>query len=87
MSEEREEPAQRRIGRLWLGCAVWAYRGWVGDFYPERTTQKEMLGRYVERLTAVEGNTTFYAIPSKETAAAWAETMPEGFKFCAKLNK
>lgn len=87
MSEERGDQVARRTGRLWLGCAVWAYRGWVGEFYPERTTQKEMLGRYVERLTAVEGNTTFYAIPSKETVSAWADAMPEGFKFCAKLNK
>lgn len=70
---------------IYFGCAVWAYKGWVGDFYPARAQASELLARYVERLTAVEGNTTFYAIPDDETVRRWAEQMPPAFRFCPKL--
>jgi uncharacterized protein YecE (DUF72 family) len=35
----------------------------------------------------VEGNTTFYAVPAQKTLDAWAETMPESFRFCPKVPK
>jgi uncharacterized protein YecE (DUF72 family) len=70
---------------FYLGCAVWAYKPWVGSFYPRRTT--EFLRRYGERLTAVEGNTTFYSVPDEATVARWAEQTPESFRFCLKLPK
>lgn len=44
-----------------LGCAVWSYKGWVGDFYPQRSRPTKFLHLYSQRLTAVEGNTTFYS--------------------------
>lgn len=72
---------------FWIGCAVWAYRDWVGDFYPPGTPQREFLERYVERLTAVEGNTTFWATPSAEQVARWAEALPERFRFCPKMSR
>jgi uncharacterized protein YecE (DUF72 family) len=70
-----------------LGCAVWSYKGWVGDFYPAGSRAAEFLRLYSQRLTTVEGNTTFYAIPNADTVARWAaETLP-GFKFCLKLPR
>jgi uncharacterized protein YecE (DUF72 family) len=70
---------------IYFGCAVWAYKGWAGDLYPARVQPHELLARYVERLTAVEGNTTFYAVPDDATIARWAEQMPATFRFCPKL--
>jgi uncharacterized protein YecE (DUF72 family) len=35
----------------------------------------------------VEGNTTFYAVPSKQTIESWVEQMPETFRFCPKVPK
>ena len=72
---------------LWIGCAVWAFKGWVGDFYPPGTQSGQMLELYTKRLTTVEGNTTFYALPSEQTVERWAALMPPGFKFCPKLSK
>lgn len=72
---------------FYLGCAVWAYRGWVGDFYPQGTPSSEFFARYMERLSAVEGNSTFYAIPSREQILAWAAEMPPEFKICPKVYK
>lgn len=70
-----------------LGCAVWSYKGWVGDFYPAGSRANEFLGLYSRRLTTVEGNTTFYATPDRDTVARWAAETPSGFEFCLKLPR
>ena len=76
-----------RTDKLYIGCAVWAFRGWLGDFYPRGSRQEDFLELYAARMTAVEGNTTFYALPSSETVSKWAANMPQGFKFCPKLER
>lgn len=68
-----------------LGCAVWSYRGWLGDFYPSGAVAKDLLRLYGDRLTAVEGNTTFYAVPPGETVQRWREQTPREFRFCLKF--
>ena len=72
---------------FYLGCAVWSYSGWVGSFYPPKSQPKDFLGLYSQRLSSVEGNTTFYAVPHRETLARWAAQTPTSFKFCPKLPK
>lgn len=72
---------------LYLGCAVWAFPGWVGDFYPAKSSPGKFLRLYGERFTAVEGNTTFYSIPDQATVKRWADQVPEGFRFCPKLPR
>lgn len=70
-----------------LGCAVWAYKDWVGDFYPAKSRAGNFLRLYGERMTTVEGNTTFYSIPTPETVQRWATETPETFRFCPKLPR
>lgn len=70
-----------------IGCAIWAYKGWVGDLFPVKSRSKDFLNLYSRRFTAVEGNTTFYSIPDSETVSRWAEETPPGFKFCLKLPR
>lgn len=70
-----------------MGCAMWAFKGWAGGLYPLRANPSDFLKLYVERLTTVEGNTTFYAIPSQDTVNKWAQEMPSGFHFCPKLPR
>jgi uncharacterized protein YecE (DUF72 family) len=72
---------------LYLGCPVWTYKGWVGGFFPEGTKPADYLREYARRLTSVEGNTTFYAVPSEKTLADWLSEMPPGFQFCPKLPR
>jgi len=69
------------------GCAIWAYKGWVGNFLPKGTKPAGFLGEYARRLTAVEGNTTFYATPSATTVDRWREDTPSGFRFSPKLPR
>lgn len=72
---------------LYLGCPVWTYKGWMGSFYPEGTKQSNFLREYARRLTTVEGNTTFYAVPNKEKLARWVDETPETFRFCPKVPR
>lgn len=72
---------------FFIGCAVWAYKGWVGELYPQGTRSAEFLHLYSRRFSTVEGNTTFYAVPNQETVTRWAAETPSGFKFCLKLPR
>ncbi|HAV77425.1 MAG TPA: DUF72 domain-containing protein, partial [Anaerolineae bacterium] len=72
---------------LYLGCPVWSYKGWVGNFYPNGTKPADYLFQYARRLTNIEGNTTFYAVPSQQTLENWVAQTPETFRFCPKVPK
>ena len=72
---------------LYLGCPIWSFKGWVGNFYPTGTKPADFLREYARRLTTIEGNTTFYAIPAPKTIKAWIEHTPETFRFCPKIPK
>ena len=73
--------------KFYLGCAVWAYKGWVGDFYPKGSRSTEFLGLYSDLLTTVEVNSTFYVIPDRQTIERWAKETPIEFRFCPKFPK
>src|SRR5512143_3490469 len=72
---------------LFIGCPIWSFKGWVGNFYPEGTKPADFLREYARRLTAIEGNTTFYAVPAQKKLEGWAAETPETFRFCAKIPK
>ena len=73
--------------QFYVGCPIWSFKGWVGSFYPEGTRPSDFLREYSRRLTTVEGNTTFYAVPSQDTLESWVAQMQEGFRFCPKVPK
>src|SRR4030095_13270888 len=73
--------------KVYIGCPIWSFKGWVGNFYPESTKSGDFLREYARRLTAIEGNTTFYAVPAPKTVESWVEQHPETFRFCPKIPK
>jgi len=48
---------------FYIGCPMWGYKEWVGNFFPPHTPPGEFLHLYSSRLTAVEGNTVFTEFP------------------------
>jgi uncharacterized protein YecE (DUF72 family) len=72
---------------LYLGCPIWAFKGWVGSLFPAGTKPGDFLREYARRLTTVEGNTTFYAVPAAKTLLEWADETPDTFRFCPKLPR
>ena len=70
-----------------LGCPVWSFKGWVGNFYPKGAKPSDFLREYARRLTTIEGNTTFYAVPAPKTIEDWVTATPGTFRFCPKIPK
>ncbi|CAO5192623.1 DUF72 domain-containing protein [Frankia sp. AiPs1] len=73
--------------RLHVGCAMWTHSSWNGRYFPPALPAAVRLRHYASWCTAVEGNTTFYAIPSPDTARSWARQTDEDFRFVLKLPK
>jgi uncharacterized protein YecE (DUF72 family) len=74
-------------GRIVVGTSSWADEGFVKHWYPKGLAARDRLGWYAERFDAVELNSSFYAIPSRENVERWAETTPDGFSFDVKLHR
>src|SRR5579863_4427443 len=72
---------------FYIGCPMWGYKEWVGTFFPPRTAQSDFLRLYSRRLLTVEGNTTFYALPTAQVIAHWRSETPPGFHFCPKISR
>lgn len=72
---------------LRLGCPVWACPSWRGHLYTAKASPADYLAQYAEVFDCVEGNSTFYALPSFETVDRWRQATPEGFHFCFKFPR
>jgi len=75
------------IRKYHIGCTGWALKKWTGNFFTDDAKPEDYLSQYAEVFNAVEGNTTFYQIPSAETVKRWGKATPDGFKFCFKFHR
>lgn len=66
---------------------MWTLASWQGRFLPGRLPPGERLRAYATWCNAVEGNTTFYATPTRATVESWARQTDPGFRFVVKLPK
>ena len=71
----------------YLGCPGWGMKSWIGRLFPAGTKQHDFLPRYAEVFNTVEGNTTFYALPTADTVARWRDQVPDSFRFCFKFPR
>ena len=69
---------------IFAGTSGYSHDDWKGNFYPEKFSQKKMLGFYAEHFTAVEINYTFRSIPGEQAVMSWAGQVPESFRFVLK---
>ncbi|MGI8329330.1 DUF72 domain-containing protein [Actinomadura scrupuli] len=73
--------------RLHVGCAMWTHAPWQGRLLPHPLPPKERLRAYATWCNAVEGNTTFYATPTRSTVESWARQTAPDFRLVVKLAK
>ncbi|MEO6456430.1 MAG: DUF72 domain-containing protein [Ginsengibacter sp.] len=74
--------------QVYIGCAKWGRKEWVGDIYPEKTKEAEFLGEYVKHFNSVELNATHYKMPDVQSIIKWSAKANEiDFKFCPKVPK
>jgi uncharacterized protein YecE (DUF72 family) len=72
---------------IYLGCPVWACGDWGGQVYPEKSPRSAWLQWYSRTFNTVEGNSTFYALPSLESTQRWVEQTADGFRFAFKFPR
>lgn len=70
--------------RCLVGCAGWTLPRDVQHRFPPNGTHLE---RYSVQFPAVEINSSFHRPHRPATYARWAESVPDDFRFCAKLPK
>ncbi len=72
---------------LYAGTSGFAFKEWVGPFYPPRTPASKYLSFYASRLSTVEINYTFRRFPTERLLSSWAAQTPPGFKFSLKMHQ
>jgi uncharacterized protein YecE (DUF72 family) len=74
------------VGQVRVGTASWTDRTLIASgWYPPEADSPERRLRYYARLfPLVEVDSSYYALPARQTAAMWAERTPAGFTFNVK---
>jgi uncharacterized protein YecE (DUF72 family) len=78
------------VAQILVGTASWTDPEFIkaGWYPPEVKNDAEgRLRYYAERFPMVEVNASFYALPTIETVAAWAERTPPDFRFHVKAHQ
>ncbi|MFM4941749.1 DUF72 domain-containing protein [Aeromonas bivalvium] len=70
---------------LYLGLPQWSHPAWPGQLLGQGAKPAEHLAHYASVFNTVEGNTTFYALPTQETVRRWRAAVPDGFRFAFKF--
>ena len=67
---------------------MWANSVWAADFFSSKARAQDYLGEYASVFNAVEGNATFYAIPSEVQVQRWySHIAGTNFKFSFKMPR
>ena len=74
-------------GKILVGTSSWADPGFVKEWYPPRMPARERLPWYAQRFVYVELNSSFYAVPDRNTVHKWVEDTPDGFVFDVKAHR
>ncbi|WP_026768917.1 DUF72 domain-containing protein [Asinibacterium sp. OR53] len=72
--------------KLYLGCAKWGRKEWIGKIYPQKTKEKDFLEHYVNHYNCIELNATHYKVYDEATIGKWAaKAAGRDFLFCPKM--
>jgi uncharacterized protein YecE (DUF72 family) len=74
-------------GKILVGTSSWADPGFVKEWYPPKMPARERLPWYARHFTYVELNSSFYAVPDRNTVHKWVEDTPDGFVFDVKAHR
>ena len=74
------------MGQILVGTSSWADPGFVKEWYP-RDAGEERLPWYAKHFRYVELNSSFYAIPDRNTVRKWTEETPDDFVFDVKVHR
>jgi uncharacterized protein YecE (DUF72 family) len=72
--------------KIYIGCAKWGRKEWIGKIYPEGTKDAQFLDEYVKHYNSIELNATHYKLYNPADIKKWADKTKESdFLFCPKV--
>jgi uncharacterized protein YecE (DUF72 family) len=71
---------------VFVGCAKWGRKDWIGNIYPAGTKESDFLPLYAEHFNSIELNATFYKLPSVKQAGEWRSHVGKDFLFVPKVS-
>jgi uncharacterized protein YecE (DUF72 family) len=71
--------------QIYIGCAKWGRKDWVGKLYPPKTKEADFLTHYAKHFNCIELNATFYRMPTPTQIKTWKGKVGKDFKFCPKF--
>ena len=78
------QPAKKP--QIYVGCAKWGRKEWIGKIYPKGTKEAGFLDEYVHHYNSIELNATHYKIYEPDAIRKWdAKAAGHHFKFCPKV--
>lgn len=78
--------SKTKKSEVFVGCAKWGRKDWVGKIYPEKTKEADFLNHYAKHFNCIELNATFYRLPTEKQVDGWRKKVGEGFQFCPKFT-
>ncbi|SHG66941.1 Uncharacterized conserved protein YecE, DUF72 family [Chryseolinea serpens] len=72
--------------QIFVGCAKWGRKDWVGKIYPLKTKEADFLNHYAKHFNCIELNATFYRMPTFSQTQGWAAKVGDDFRFCPKFT-
>lgn len=71
---------------VYIGCAKWGRKEWIGKIYPKGTKEKDFLEEYVKHYNSIELNATHYKLYKPSDLQKWIDKVKErNFKFSPKV--
>lgn len=73
--------------QVYLGCAKWGRKEWIGKIYPEKTKEADFLQHYTQHYNCIELNATHYKVYDSKAITKWGDKAAgKDFKFCPKVT-
>jgi uncharacterized protein YecE (DUF72 family) len=67
----------------YIGLPQWHHPEW----YAPEHNDKDSLSVYSKHFSSIEGNNSFYGLPTANSVKMWAEQTPPDFRFCFKFPR
>lgn len=71
---------------VYIGCAKWGRKEWIGKIYPKGTKEANFLDEYVKHYNSIELNATHYKLYKGTDLQKWIDKVKDkDFKFSPKV--
>ena len=71
--------------KVYVGCAKWGRKEWIGSLYPKGTKEADFLKSYTPNFNSIELNAMFYRVFPRSVVEKWASFAGSDFRFAPKM--